>query len=292
MTLAPFRIAAAQYEIKPHKSWSDYARKIETRIAEAAAKGAKILVFPEYFSMDLTSLLPETSNKNLADQLAALQDLYPGFQDLFRRAAERHKVYIQAGSFPARADNKRYVNRSWLYAPDHEPRFQDKLQMTRFENEVWGISGGDEIKIFETALGIIGVNICYDSEFPMIARHQVEKGASLILVPSCTDSLAGYYRVRVGCMARALENQCYVAQSPTVGEAPWSQAVDNNVGAAAVYTPSDKGCPDDGILAAGKLNASQWVFADINPALMAEVRADGKVFNHRDWNGQFRVLPK
>ena len=80
--------------------------------------------------------------------------------------------------------------------------------MTRFENEQWLISAGDEIRVFDTDFGKIAINICYDSEFPLIARQQVEAGADLILVPSCTDTQAGFHRVRLGCQARALENQC------------------------------------------------------------------------------------
>jgi len=155
--------------------------------------------------------------------------------------------------------------------------------MTRFEREQWFITGGDAQPVIDTPLGRIGVAICYDSEFPMIARRLVEAGAEIICVPSCTDALAGYYRVRIGCQARALENQCYVVQAPTVGTAPWSIAVDENVGAAAVYGPPDRGFPADGIVAIGELNHAQWVYADIDRALVAEVRRDGSVLGYRDW---------
>ena len=124
---------------------------------------------------------------------------------------------------------------------------------------------------------------------PLIARRQVEMGADLILVPSCTDTLAGYWRVRIGSQARALENQCYVVQSSTVGAAPWSPAVDVNVGAAAIYTPVDRGFPDDGVLAAGTLDAAQWVYGDVDLAAIANVRRNGQVFNYRDWPAHLRV---
>jgi predicted amidohydrolase len=117
----------------------------------------------------------------------------------------------------------------------------------------------------------------------MLARKQVEAGANLILVPSCTDARAGYHRVKIGCQARALENQCYVVQSPTVGNASWSEAVDVNIGAAGIYTPVDRGFPDDGILAIGELNAVQWVFAEISLDDCERVRTEGQVFNYRDW---------
>ncbi|GAB6048633.1 carbon-nitrogen hydrolase family protein [Methyloparacoccus murrellii] len=287
-----FRIAAAQYDIGTLESWTDYESKIRRWVSQAAAAGARLLVFPEYFSMELASLFEEDIQRSLSRQLEAMQALLPDFRKLFAETARAHGVYIVAGTFPVRQPGGHYRNRAYLVRPDGTCDHQDKLQMTRFENEQWLISGGDELKTFDTELGRIGINICYDSEFPMLARRQVEAGADLILVPSCTDTTAGYWRVRIGCQARALENQCYVVQSPTVGLAPWSEAVDVNIGAAAIYTPVDYGFPDNGVLAIGELNATLWVYADIDTAAIARIRQSGQVFNYRDWPGQFRCLDR
>ncbi|MFM8332014.1 MAG: carbon-nitrogen hydrolase family protein [Candidatus Methylumidiphilus sp.] len=288
MSAKAFRLAAAQYDIGFFASWPEYAAKAARWVAEAADAGAKMLLFPEYFSMELASLFPEAVYKSLSGQLEALQTLYPDFLGLYQGLAQQHGVYILAGSYPVLQDDGTYRNRAWLFRPDGSSDFQDKLQMTRFENEQWLITAGDAIKLLDTEFGKIAVNICYDSEFPIIARKQVEAGADLILVPSCTDTLAGYWRVRIGCQARALENQCYVVQSPTVGLAPWSEAVDVNIGAAGVYTPVDYGYPDNGVLAIGDINQTQWVYADIDLSTIAKVRETGQVFNYRDWPKQFR----
>jgi predicted amidohydrolase len=285
-----FKLATAQYDIGFLQNWANYEAKIRRWIDEAAADGAKLLLFPEYFSMELASLFPESVYKSLSGQLEALQTVYPDFLALFTGLAKQHHIHILAGTFPVRQENGGYHNRAWLFRPDGSSDFQDKLQMTRFENEQWLITAGNEIKLLDTEFGKIGVNVCYDSEFPLIARKQVEAGADLILVPSCTDTVAGYWRVRIGCQARALENQCYVVQSPTVGHAPWSEAVDVNVGAAAVYTPVDYGYPENGVLAIGGLNQTQWVYADIDLSSIAKVRQSGQVFNYRDWPGQFRCV--
>ena len=285
---APFRLATAQYDIGFLKNWDEYAAKIGCWVEEAVNERAKLLLFPEYFSMELASLFPEEVYRSLSRQLCELQALLPDFLALFRELAERHGVYLVAGSFPVRQPDGHYRNRAFLFRPDGSHEYQDKLQMTRFENEQWLITAGDEIKTFDTEFGRFGIDICYDSEFPMIARKQVEAGADLILVPSCTDTTAGYWRVRIGCQARALENQCYVVQSPTVGTAPWSEAVDVNIGAAGVYTPVDYGYPDNGVLAIGELNRPQWVYADIDLGSIARIRETGQVFNYRDWPGQFR----
>ncbi len=283
-----FRLAAAQYDIGFLQDWPEYEAKVSLWVGAAVGQGARLLLFPEYFSMELASLFPQEVYRSLSKQLEALQMIYPDFLSLYTDQAKRHGVSIVAGTFPVRQEDGNYRNRSYLFRPDGSSDYQDKLQMTRFENEQWLITAGDEIKLLDTELGKIGINICYDSEFPLLARRQVEAGADLILVPSCTDTLAGYHRVRIGCQARALENQCYVVQSPTVGLAPWSEAVDVNIGAAAVYTPVDYGYPDNGVLAIGEINQAQWVYADIDLSTIAKVRESGQVFNYRDWPGQFR----
>ncbi len=290
MSQRSLRIAAAQYDIGQLENWAAYQAKVQRWVAEAAEAGAQLLLFPEYFSMELASIFPEEVYRSLSRQLEALQDVHDDFLGLYGELAPRYGLHILAGTFPVRQADGGYHNRAYFLRPDGSRDFQDKLQMTRFENEQWLITGGSEIKVLDSAFGKIGVNVCYDSEFPMIARRQVAAGADLILAPSCTDTLAGYNRVRIGCQARALENQCYVVQSPTVGHAPWSEAVDVNVGAAAVYTPVDYGYPDDGVLAVGELNVAQWVYADIDLASIAKVRETGQVFNYRDWPGQFRCL--
>lgn len=277
------KIASAQYDISFLENWQQYQSKIEGWVAEAVSQNAKILLFPEYFSMELASLFSKEIYSSLSRQLTAMQSLHDHFIELFGALAQKHQCYIQSGTFPVRVDSGAYRNRAYLFMPDGRYDYQDKMIMTRFENEQWLIKGGKELKCFDTDYGKIAINVCYDSEFPMLARKQVEMGANLILVPSCTDTLAGYHRVKIGCQARALENQCYVVQSAIVGEAAWSEAVDVNTGAAAIYTPVDRGFPDDGILAIGELNAVQWVIAEVSLSACETVREQGQVFNYRDW---------
>lgn len=277
------KIATAQYDISFLENWQHYQSKAERWVTEAVEQDAKILLFPEYASMELASLFGKDVYSSLSKQLAAMQSLHDDYLDVFQTLAKKYQCIVQAGSFPVKIESGAYRNRAYLFMPDGRIEYQDKLMMTRFENEQWLIQKGDQLKCFDTDYGKIAISICYDSEFPMLARKQVEAGANLILVPSCTDTLAGYNRVKIGCQARALENQCYVVQSPVVGNAPWSEAVDVNVGAAAIYTPVDYGFPDDGILAVGELNVVQWVVAEVSLSACATVREQGQVFNYRDW---------
>lgn len=287
----PFIVAAAQYPIDAPAHWDDYAAKLTRWVAEAAAAGAALAVFPEYGAMELAALDPATMG-DLAGSLASVAALAPRVEALHADLARTHRIHILAASGPAR-EGTRYVNRARLFAPSGAFGWQDKLVMTRFEAEHWFVSPGDTLTLFETALGRIGIAICYDSEFPLIARALAEAGADLILVPSCTDSHHGYWRVRIGAQARALENQVWVVQSPTVGLAAWSPAVDVNHGAAGVYGPPDRGFPADGVVALGEMDQPGWVCATLDPAATALLRVDGGVLNARDWARQpgAEVLP-
>lgn len=276
------RVAAAQYDIGEFSRWHQYETKLEQWVQRAVDYGARLLVFPEYASMELVSLFRARAGASLGAQLAELQQLLPAFLDVHQKLAEKYRVYIVAGSFPVLNGNCLYRNLVHVFSPQIGVGIQGKLNMTRFEAERWNISAAEEIRVFETSMGILGINICYDAEFPTQARLQVRSGAKLLLVPSCTDTLAGYHRVRIGCQARALENQCYVVQSTTVGEALWSEAVDINIGAAGVFAPPDKGFPDSGVVALGEMNSACWVFADLDLDKIDNVRANGQVLNFRD----------
>lgn len=280
-----FTIAAAQYPIDRLADWDAYAAKLTRWVEQAAGAGAALAVFPEYGAMELASLDPATMG-DLAGSLKTVSDLLPRVDALHAELAARHGLHILAASAPAALANGAYVNRTRLFAPQGKVGVQDKLVMTRFEREEWHISAAPALRLFDTALGRIGVNICYDSEFPLLARAQVEAGMELLLVPSCTDSEHGYWRVRIGSQARALEGQCYAVHSPTVGDAPWSPAVDVNRGAAAIYGPPDRGMPANGVLAVGEMNVAQWVFAEVDLDEVARLRADGGVLNSRHWNEQ------
>src|SRR4029078_4024753 len=122
--------------------------------------------------------------------------------------------------------------------------------MTPLETD-WRLSAGTQARVFDTVLGLVGINICYDSEFPLIARAMAEAGAELLLVPSCTERVSGYHRRRTGSRARALENQIAAVVSPTVGDALWSPAVDKNTGSAGIYAPPPPTVSGPGTLSHG-----------------------------------------
>ena len=278
------KVAVAKYQIDAPRSFAEFAEKQSRLLAEAARARAEIVVLPEYLSLELAASFDATVSGSLPASLRAIQDYRGQWLELFSGLARAHRLHLVAGTFLL-AQGARYRNRSDWFTPDGQHGWQDKLQLTGFEKATGVIEPGDALTVFDAGQCRAGIAVCYDSEFPLPVRAQYEAGARLLLVPSCTDTVAGATRVRVGCLARALENRLFVAQSVTAGEAAWSPALDVNTGEAAIYAPMDVGLPADGLLA--QTNGGQvWAVADLDFAALEASREQAQVTNDRDWSGQ------
>lgn len=285
------KLAAAAYPLDFLTDWFAYAAKLTDWVVQAADQGADLLVFPEYGAMELAGLGGATVAADLEAALHEVMRHTRAVEDLHCALAAQYGVHILGATGPALdGHSARPVNRAVLYGPSGVIGSQDKQIMTRFEREDWDIAPGHGLQVFDTRLGKLGILICYDAEFPLLARALVEAGAEILLVPSCTETLAGYSRVKVGAMARTLENQCITVHAPTVGRADWCPAVDVNTGAAAIYGPPDLGFPETGILAQTGLNLPGWAIAEVSLKAIARVRKEGAVLNHAHWCEQEKRL--
>jgi predicted amidohydrolase len=283
------KLALAAFGVSPPPDFKTFAGRVDRLAAQAALGGADILVLPEYAMMVLAGAFVQTP-----DMLAEREAVSSRAQNIIAAMAQvaaRHKLYLLAGSLPMVDGNYQIHNRAPFFSPTGKVAFQDKQTVTRFEAEQWGVTGGAKPNVFNTTLGMIGISICYDAEFPLHVRAQVTAGARLILIPTCTDTPAGFNRVCFSARARAIENQCYTAVIPLVGQAKWSESIDFNHGQAAVFTPCDEGFPVDGILSQGHLNEAGLLFTSIDPGALNKVRVDGAVLNHLDWPDEIAPAP-
>lgn len=273
-------IALAQYPITAHQSLEDWKNHTATWIADAVSQGAQILTFPEYGSMELTSLFSQEVRDDLKLQIDHLQEFLPFFIETFQSFAQQYNCVIVAPSFPVALTDK-IVNRCFVFTQT-DYSYQDKHFMTRFEDESWGISSSDGIlRLFETSFGTFGVQICFDIEFPLGGHLLAEAGAQFILVPSCTETLKGATRVHIGARARAMEQQIYTGVSQTVRNALWSPAVDINYGYTAIYSSPDGDFQDEGILALEEAQNAGWLIHTLDLSKNEEIRKNGQVLNFK-----------
>ena len=275
------RVASLQYFIRPVQTFDQFRDQVEALVGTAVDNRCHLLVFPEYFTVQLLTL--GNVKRPINEQIRDLARQVPRFTEFMSGLAKKGRIYIIAGTIPAIDEGSEAVhNQCFLFGPSGGAGIQRKLHMTRFETEEWKVSPGTRLRVFETELGRLAVTICYDVEFPELARAAARKGALLLIVPSCTDDRQGFLRVRYCAQARAIENQLYVIQSSTVGSLPVVPAVSLNFGQASILTPSDFQFSRDGILAEGIPNQESMVIGELNLKTLQESRTEGTVLPLRD----------
>jgi predicted amidohydrolase len=270
------RVCAAQYYIRPIQSFDQFRDQVAALVETAADYDCHLLVFPEYFTVQLITL--DNVKRPMPEQIRDLAGQTPRFVELMSELAKKYHLYIVAGTVPTREDGHDGVyNESFVFGPSGEYAIQGKIHLTRWEVEDWKMSAKSRLRLFETEFGTLAVAICYDVEFPEIARAAAHRGANILVVPSCTDDRQGFLRVRYCAHARAIENQMYVIHSTLVGSLPMIPAISLNYGQASILTPSDFPFARDGILSEGLTNAETMVIGDLNLNTINEARSFGSV---------------
>jgi len=278
-------IASAQYPVSFHTSFQAWSAHTEIWVQQASQQNPHLLLFPEYGSMELVSLLSAEEPADIRLQVRGMDRLRADFCTVFTNLARKYGRIIVAPSFPV-CEAELVFNRCYVFGPKGQTGYQDKHFMTRFEQEEWEVqSAPARICLFEADWGSFGIQICYDVEFPIGSALLSAAGARIILAPSCTESIRGSTRVHVGARARALEQQCYTVVSPLIGEAPWSPAVDVNYGFAAFYSTPDKFFQEEGILNQMSPQQPGWLLQMLDLSLIESVRKEGQTLNFRDQAG-------
>jgi len=197
------------------------------------------------------------------------------------RLAVTYNINVVAGSMPVVSDEELY-NVSYLCRRDGTVDSQQKIHPTPHEKRDWIMQGGGELKAFDTDFGKIGILICYDIEFPELARLLAEQEVQLLVVPFWTDTKNGYLRVRRCSQARAIENECYVAIAGSVGNLPKVDNVDIQYGQSAVFSPSDFAFSHDAIVSETTPNTEMTLIADLDFEKLKILQNEGSVRNYLD----------
>ena len=272
----PVRVCAVQYPMRPVASFDEFAKQVTFFVDAAGGYRADFVLFPEIFTLQLLSFLPSAKRGDAVRQLAALA---PDYLDLFHDLAVRYNTNIVGGSTYVEEDDGIY-NVAYLFRRDGSIERQAKLHITPNERRRWGVRSGGAVRVFDTDRGRVAISICYDVEFPEVARIAAQRGAQILFVPFCTDNRQGYLRVRLCSQARAIENQMYVVTAGVTGLIPDVDNMDVNYAQSGVFTPSDFPFARDGVAAECEPNIEALVVADLDLELTRRNRIAGTV---RPW---------
>jgi predicted amidohydrolase len=281
-TMGPnLTIAAANFSASKVTSEGEYIQRIEQLCSDAKKQNADIVVLPEYCM--LAHLAKVTDAPDFQQRIVTYAESHAEkLLEIMRSVARRTGVSLITGTMPVKVLGNLTVNRSYLV--NHEGRVfheQDKVMMTRFENEKWRISTGSTgLRIFKWRGFRCVIAVCYDIEFPYYTAQTfaLNNGIDIIFVPSCTDSEHGYWRVRHCAAARAVEWQCVSVVASLVDGIAALPDMDTHYGRAAILGPCDRLFPANGCLAEAPTNIEGLAIANVELEKLELTRMDGSVF--------------
>lgn len=303
------RLAVVTWAIRAISSEAEFFDHMTELVESAVAQGADTVILPESIDLERTQLfgdfrvdpfinptlegsghpegeenlgvpIPSGSGQNRLSDQEIPRALAPGFDATVSHAdhlSRKHGITLLAGTH-LRKSERGYVNTAILATPTRT-YLADKNVMTQWEETEWRIEPGSGL----VAIGEppIGIAICYDIEFPGAARALAEAGCHLIAVPSFTETIRGFHRVRRTCHARTIECQVYVAHASLVGNLG-GEPVPHTYGSSAILCPSVHPFPESGILAETPAGVESIAVADLDFTLIEQGRNADDVRNWRD----------
>jgi predicted amidohydrolase len=205
------RVAVAQMEPRLAETERNLDAALE-RLEEAAAAGAQLLVLPE-------CAIPGYMFDSAEEALPYAEEIPGPTTEAFERECARLGVHAITGLLERDGDT--LYNAAILVGPDgligsYRKTHLPFLGVDRF------VTPGDGFKVFDTALGRIGLIICYDLRFPEVTRTLALQGADMVALPT-NFPMAAKLQCDVIAPARAAENRIYLLVANRVGKERWGE---------------------------------------------------------------------
>lgn len=197
------RLAAIHYLPHSNRSSTDNCREFVPLIEKAAAQKADLVVLGETLTY-----------AGLKRSMADCAESVPGWStEFFGRLAKKHRLHLVVGL--VERERHQIFNVAVLLGPDGRLIGKYRKVCLPRDEIAAGVVPGNDYPVFDTALGRIGLMVCYDGFFPEVARELTIRGAEVIAWPvwGCNPLLA---------RARACENHVYLVSSSYCGpELKW-----------------------------------------------------------------------
>lgn len=282
------RIGLVQWEMRLYRSLEELFQQAEYFVDAISGYKADFAVFPEYFN---GPLMAQFEGMSEAEAIRAMSPYTSLIADKFSELAVMYNVNIIAGSMPL-YDGTTLKNVGYLCHRNGEVEMYEKLHITPDEEKYWGLTGGNMLKVYDTDAGKIGILICFDVEFPELSRLLADEGMQILFVPYLTDTQNAYLRVRLCAQARAIENECFVAITGSVGNLPKVENMDIQYSQSAVFTPSDFAFPSNAVKSEATANTEMILISDVDLRLLDELHTYGSVRNLKARRTDFYELKR
>ena len=260
------KVSAVQFAFKPINDFEEFASNVKDLVNQS--KDSDFVIFPEAFTLELQYIV----------EINKVHEFEEQYIDLFKQLSEKTNQYIVAGSHLVMKNDKLY-NIGHIFCPDGQIFTHTKTHLMPAELKA-GFTHGTKLEIFEIDGVKFALGICYEMEFPEVARTYALKGAEIIFTPSYTLGEHGFWRVRHSCQARALENQIYVIHSCLVGIPPIEFMA--GWGRTSILSPCEPPWPINGVISEAEANKECVITSELDLKLLRKKRKRGVATTLKD----------
>jgi len=214
---------------------------------------------------------------------------------IFSAAARRHNMYVVAGSgYVPDEVTGRIVNASYLFGPSGETiGYQNKIHL--YVEDTHLCTPGNEIKVFSTDFGKLGITICYEGMFPEVGRFMAFQGAQALVNVSACPGERCFWKIRAGAWSRVQDNQVFGLHSCLVGKNDLSLKFKEPYrGRSSILAPIDLTSDYSGVLAqTDSLDKAELITAEWDFTALQSVAAesDTRVWKEFKWEVIRNYLP-
>lgn len=275
----PFTVAAVQMRMRREHSVEEFNSHVVAIVREAAARGAELVLLPELSTIGMLATHPRVDDLRADDLREAWRAVFPGLTDelvaAFSSIAMRHGVWLVGGTHWRQAEDGSYRNTAYLAHPDGRVETQDKLHLTSSEEAI-GTTAGSEVSLFDMRGVKVAIQPGADVEFAEVTRALVDAGTDIVLCPSIAWDSRGASRIRASCLARSVEQQVFVVQSPMIGTSgiPGGSAT-SAMGHARITAPIDATFRrPDGLAAQATSTTEEVIVATLDIEKVRRTRLD------------------
>ncbi len=199
-----FKIAVIQLRTELDKAFT--MEKAERMVKEAAENGAKVVVLPEMFNCPYAhGYFRKFADEEKGESVEAMS-----------RWARENGIILVGGTIPE-AEGEKLYNTCFVFNEQGETIAKHR-KVHLFDVNIEGgicfresknFAAGNEITVFDTSLGRMGVIVCFDIRFPELVRTMAKRGAEVIFCPAQFNMTTGPKHWELSIRSRAMDNEIY-----------------------------------------------------------------------------------
>ncbi|MBI3286905.1 MAG: nitrilase [Chloroflexi bacterium] len=281
------RVGVVQLEAHLFRSAAEYAQTMYGLTRQAVEAGAQLMVFPEdsggYLLAGLIpgidQLIPAPGRISAHIRKVGMSDLLrllaPAarriFETTFSSLAAGFGVHLGAGTVCLPDGRGNLLRVGYFFGPDGRTIGTQAQTHLSPREAAWGMSRGEEIRVFETALGRISIPICIDHSYFEPQRIAWLRGAEIMIAPVGDAAEYNFWLHARGLWGRVQESPAYGILACLVGH----ELGITTGGRSGVYAPLEMTPSGDGIIAqAQDADRPEVVVADLDLAALRRFRRE------------------